>query len=76
MIGFLESNWKWDDFDEEFFIKHIGQFSDQCVLTPKIELLQNYLEVLNKRRKWAGFDVNMAKQICFHEIAKCKAAGG
>lgn len=76
MIGFLESNGKWDDFDEEFFIKHIGQFSDQCVLTPKIELLQNYLDALNKRRESAGFDVNRARQICFGQIAKCKAAGG
>lgn len=72
----LENNGKWDDFDEEFFIKHIGRFSDQCSLTPKIELLQNYLDALNKRRESAGFDVNRAKQICFGQIAKDKAAGG
>lgn len=75
-MRFLENDGKWDDFDEEFFIKHIGQFSGQCVLTPKIELLQNYLEALNKRRKWAGLDVNRARQILLREIAKCKAAGG
>lgn len=75
-MRFLENDGKWDDFDEEFFIKHIGRFSGQCVLTPKIELLQNYLEALNKRRKWAGLDVNRARQILLREIAKCKAAGG
>lgn len=68
----MNDNLRWSNSEEEFFIRHIGEFSEMCIGTSKVTLLENYLAGLDKRRKDSGLDLNRMRTVANIELMNQK----
>ena len=68
----MNDNRRWSNNEEEFFIRHIGEFSEMCIGISKVKLLENYLAGLDKRRKDSGIDLNRMRTVANIELMNQK----